>query len=149
MEIGRRWRKPSDVALRRLARILCRRAAAASSADQLRLAFGLDPLERVKQAHDQFIQLSQDSQPDISDRPTADFSKILSGDAIGIPSPPDFAQPSGAPSGTDRPRELSPEDQLVEPEAESEPGAAQVVELPPIALGEERRARRRGRNGAR
>jgi hypothetical protein len=155
IEIGRRYRKPSEITLRRLARILCRRSAAASSKEQFRLAFGLDPLEKVKQAHDQFTQLSQDLKQDVGERPPQDFGNFLSRDTIGIPPPSDFVAASGSPADADHPAASeapSPaEEVLAAGETESERPTAEIVKLRQSVNSAKREGsvpKRRRRDGA-
>jgi hypothetical protein len=151
IETGRRCRKPSDITLRRLAKALCRRQAAASSTDQLRLAFGLDPLEKVKQAQDQFVELSQGSEVDQGNQCSQDFSAILSDGAIEIAPQPDVVHLADLSTETDYGGELTPDkERLVASESESERRSARVVLPRPSRSGLRRKGivHRRRRDGA-
>ena len=85
IEAGARFRKSSELSLRHLARLLARRATASLSVEQLKLAFGLDPLLKVKEAQDQFARLAQNHQFDAPSPRLFDFGELASDGAIEIP----------------------------------------------------------------
>ena len=132
-EIGRLYRKPSEIALRRLARILCRRATFASSKEQLRLTFGLDPFEKIRMAHDEFAQLAQGATPPTHEPPAEGFGHFLSSDTIGMPSQSGLV-PMGTSSsmngeGPTRTNTPYPTKEGAGGDAELERPIAEVVEL--------------------
>lgn len=93
IQIGARFRKTSEFTLRRLARLLAQRASGSLSAEQLRLAFGLDPLLKIKQAQDQFEQLSKDQELGAANQTSSIFGAFLTDGAIGIPPLPHRSLP--------------------------------------------------------